>query len=95
MVTPSLRDRLRPLELLVLSGIIGLFTGLVILYTTREWWLAGVGFGVAFIFAIMTIALLALSAKPNAEERYDLEEQNSAEQNSAEQDLGEQDRSPH
>lgn len=85
MVTPSLRDRLRPLELLVLSGIIGLFTGLVILLTTREWWLAGIGFGVAFILAIMTIALLALSAKPNAEERYDLEEQ----------DLGEQDRSPH
>lgn len=75
MVTPSLRDRLRPLELLVLSGIIGLFTGLVILLTTREWWLAGIGFGVSFILAIMTIALLALSAKPNAEERYDLDEQ--------------------
>lgn len=78
MVTPSLRDRLRPLELLVLSGIIGLFTGLVILLTTREWWLVGIGFGVAFILAIMTIALLALSAKPNAQERVDLDEQDRA-----------------
>lgn len=78
MVTPSLRDRLRPLELLALSGVLGLFTGLVILLTTREWWLAGIGFGVAFILGVVTIALLALSAKPNAEERYDLDEQDRA-----------------
>lgn len=76
MHTPTLRDRLRPLELLSISAIIGAFTGLVILFTTREWWLAGIGFGVAFILAIMTIALLALSAKPNADELDDLDEQN-------------------
>ncbi|MBB5633087.1 cyanate permease [Cryobacterium mesophilum] len=76
METPSLRDRLRPLELLTISAVIGGFTGLVILYTTREWWLAGIGFGVAFILAVMMIALLALSAKPNADEREDLDEQN-------------------
>lgn len=76
METPSLRDRLRPLELLSISAVIGGFTGLVILYTTREWWLAGIGFGVAFILAVMMIALLALSAKPNADERSDLDEQN-------------------
>ncbi len=78
METPSLRDRLRPLELLSLSAIIGAFTGFVILFTTREWWLAGIGFGVAFILSIMMIALLALSAKPNADERSDLEEQDRA-----------------
>ncbi|MBX3092047.1 MAG: hypothetical protein KF801_06005 [Cryobacterium sp.] len=76
METPSLRDRLRPLELLSLSAVIGLFTGLVILLVSREWWLAAIGFGVAFILAIMMIALLALSAKPNAEELSDLDEQN-------------------
>lgn len=75
METPSLRDRLRPLELLIIAAVIGVFTGLVILLTTREFWLAGIGFGVAFILALMTTALLALSAKPNAEERSDLEEQ--------------------
>lgn len=78
MKTPSLRDRLRPLELLGLSAVIGLFTGLVILLTTREWWLAGIGFGVAFILAVMTIALLALSARPNTDERDDLDEQDRA-----------------
>lgn len=76
METPSLRDRLRPLELLSISAVIGLFTGLVILLTSRELWLAGIGFGVAFILGVMTIALLALSAKPNAAEQIDLEEQN-------------------
>lgn len=83
METPSLRDRLRPLELLVISAIIGVFTGLVILLTTREFWLAGIGLGVAFILSIMTIALLALSAKPNADERSDLAEQDHAEQDHA------------
>ncbi|MEO9103529.1 MAG: hypothetical protein ABI238_01075 [Terrimesophilobacter sp.] len=78
METPSLRDRLRPLELLSISAVLGAFTGLVILFTTREWWLAGIGFGVAFIFSVMMIALLALSAKPNAEERSDLDEQDRA-----------------
>ncbi len=78
METPSLRDRLRPLELLTLSAVIGVFTGLVILLVSREWWLAAIGFGVAFILAIMMIALLALSSKPNAEERIDLEEQDRA-----------------
>lgn len=73
--SPSLRDRLRPLELLVLSGVIAVFTGLVILFTTREWWLAAIGAGVAFILAVVTIALLALSAKPNPEERLDADDQ--------------------
>ncbi|GAA3729634.1 hypothetical protein GCM10022239_02870 [Leifsonia bigeumensis] len=78
METPSLRDRLRPLELLGLSAVIGLFTGLVLLLTTREVWLAAIGFGVAFILSVVTIALLALSATPNADERTDLDEQDRA-----------------
>lgn len=76
MEKPSIRERLRPFELLGISAVIGLFTGLVIMLTTREWWLAGIGFGVAFILSVMLIALLALSAKPNAAELSDLDEQN-------------------
>lgn len=75
METPSLRDRLRPLELLGLSAVIGVFVGLVLLLTTREWWLVGIGFGVAFILSVMMIALLALSSAPNADEQNDLDEQ--------------------
>lgn len=78
METPSIRERLRPFELLGLSAVIGLFTALVILLTTREWWLAGIGFGVAFILSVMMIALLALSAKPNQAEQSDLEDQDRA-----------------
>lgn len=78
METPSLRDRLRPLELLSISAGLALFVGLVILLVSRELWLAGIGFGVAFIVSVMMIALLALSAKPNAAEKIDLEEQDRA-----------------
>lgn len=78
MQKPSIRERLRPFELLGFSAVIGLFTGLVIVFTTREWWLAGIGFGVAFILSVMLIALLALSAKPNASELSDLDEQDRA-----------------
>ena len=78
MEKPSIRERLRPFELLGISAVIGLFTGLVIMLTTREWWLAAIGFGVAFIFAVMMIALLALSAKPNASEQSDIDEQDRA-----------------
>jgi membrane protein implicated in regulation of membrane protease activity len=61
-----MRDRLRPLELLGFSGVIALFTGVVILFSTRNWTITLVGFGVAFIAAILVIALLALSEKPNS-----------------------------
>lgn len=78
MEKPSIRERLRPFELLGISAVIGVFTGLVIILTTRELWLAGIGFGVAFILAVMMIALLALSAQPNADEQSDLDEQDRA-----------------
>lgn len=61
-----MRDRLRPLELLGFSGAIALFTGIVILVSTRNWTITLIGFGVAFIAAILVIALLALSEKPNS-----------------------------
>lgn len=76
MEKPSLRDRLRPAELLGLSAAIGVFTGLVLLLTTQSLVLVAVGFGVTFILSVMTIALLALSAKPDELERRDLDEQN-------------------
>ncbi len=68
MNTPSRRDRLRPLEYLLIAGVLALFTGLIVLGTTREPLLAIVFFGVAFIVTLVTIALLELSTKPNAEE---------------------------
>ncbi len=73
--TPSRKDRLRPTELLVLSGILALFTGLVVLLATREIILAVVALGVAFIIALVGLAMFSLTFKPNADEISDIEEQ--------------------
>jgi len=73
---PSRSDRLKPLELISISAGMALFVGLTILLTTREVVLSGVGFGITFIIALVTIAMLVMSIKPNASERDDLDEQN-------------------
>jgi uncharacterized membrane protein YkgB len=72
MNAPSRRDRLRPLELLLIAGIIAVFIGLVVLGSTREPILAIVFFGIAFIVTIVTLALLALSMKADEAEKLDL-----------------------
>lgn len=75
MNAPSRRDRLRPLELLLIAGIIALFIGLVVLGSTREPILALVFFGIAFIVTLVTLALLALSMKADEAEKLDLHDQ--------------------
>jgi uncharacterized membrane protein YkgB len=75
MNAPSRRDRLRPLELLLIAGIIAVFIGLVVLGSTREPILAIVFFGIAFIVTIVTLALLALSMKADEAEKLDLHDQ--------------------
>lgn len=77
-VRPSLRERLRPAELLTVSGVIAAFSGLIVLMATRDWVITSIGFGVVFILAVLTTALLALSAKPDEAELKDLEEQDRA-----------------
>jgi hypothetical protein len=58
---PPRRDRLRPLELLALAAGLGVFVGLVVFMGTREWTLAAIFFGVAFIVALVVLAMLALA----------------------------------
>lgn len=67
-VTPSRRERLRPLELVGFSAVLAIFAGLVILLTTRDIVLALIFFGVAFIVSVMMVALVGLGAKPSAED---------------------------
>lgn len=57
---PSLRDRMKPLELLGISGGLGIFAGLVTLLVTRDWLLAPVVLGIAFILALVVLAMLSL-----------------------------------
>ena len=67
-VTPSRRDRLRPLELLGISGVLGVFAGLVVLMATRDLILAAIFFGVAFIVTVMVVALIGLGGTPSDED---------------------------
>jgi hypothetical protein len=75
VVTPTMRDRMRPAELLGLSAVFGGFAGLVVLMVTRDVVLALIFFGIAFIFSVVVIAMLVLAMKPNDEEKTDLAEQ--------------------
>ncbi|HYI31918.1 MAG TPA: hypothetical protein VEX88_00475 [Glaciibacter sp.] len=73
---PSRSDRLRPAELVGLSGGMALFLGLVILLVTRDVILSVIALGVTFIVVLVAIAMFALGMKPNAAEESDLDEQN-------------------
>jgi len=62
--TPSLRDRMRPLELLAMAGGIGIFVGLIGGLSTREWILAAIFCGVVFIVSLVVLAMLSLAVDP-------------------------------
>jgi hypothetical protein len=61
---PTRRERTRPVELLALSGGIALFASLIALLATRSPLLAIVGFGVVFIVALVTLAMLEVFIRP-------------------------------
>ncbi|WP_427870065.1 ABC transporter ATP-binding protein [Leucobacter luti] len=67
-VTPSRRDRLRPLELVGFSVVLGVFAGLVVLLATRNLVLSAIFFGVGFIVSVMMVALVGLGGKPSKED---------------------------
>lgn len=73
MNQPTRRDRLKPVELLVLSGILSVFVGLVVLMATREFVLAGIFFGIAFIVTLVVMAMFSLSIKPNDREQHEID----------------------
>ncbi|MCA0379019.1 MAG: ABC transporter ATP-binding protein [Actinobacteria bacterium] len=73
-VTPSRRDRLRPLELVGFSGVLAVFAGLVVLFVLRtpegvvDFARAGIVAGIVFIVSLMVLALLGLGGKPSEED---------------------------
>lgn len=67
MTTPSRRDRLRPVELLGISAIVAVFTGLVVLFSTRELQLAVIFLGVAFI-VVVVLAMLQLATSSDQDD---------------------------
>lgn len=72
---PTRRDRFLPAELLGISAALGVFVGLIVLIATREFILAGVALGIAFIVSLVLMALFALAFKPTAAEVEDIHEQ--------------------
>jgi hypothetical protein len=75
MSTPTLRDRLKPVELIFVSAILGLFTGGAVLMSSRDLILSSICFGAVFILCLVVLAMFVLAIKPNKKELLDIEEQ--------------------
>jgi NhaP-type Na+/H+ and K+/H+ antiporter len=75
MTVPSRRDALRPVEYIGIAAVVSIFVGLVVLGSTREIPLSLIFFGVAFIVTLVTLAMLALAMRPDADEKLDLDSQ--------------------
>jgi len=73
-VSPSRRDRLRPLELVGFAAVLAVFAGLVVLLVLRDDYglpdfaMAGIAAGIVFIIVSIVVALLGLGGKPSAED---------------------------
>jgi hypothetical protein len=75
MSAPNWRERLRPLELLGLSAVLGVFAGAVVFMSTRDLVLGLIFLGLAFIVSLVVLAMLALAVEPTGDEKNDLREQ--------------------
>lgn len=76
MTSPSRHERVRPAELLGLSAVFGLFTGLIVLLSTREIRLAAIFLCIAFIVGVVILAMLSLASKPNDDEQHEIRDEN-------------------
>jgi len=72
---PSRRDRFRPVELLVMSAIVGVFVGLVVAGSIRNITTGAIFGGVGFIVSLVVLATLAITTRPDEEERRDIDDQ--------------------
>ena len=67
-IIPSRRDRLRPLELVGFAAVLSVFASLIVILTTRDMQLMLISFGIAFIVALLVLALLGLGKAPSQED---------------------------
>jgi hypothetical protein len=63
----SRKDRTRPIELVGLAAVFGVFSGLVVGLATREWILAAEFFGIIFIVSLVVLAMLMVG-QPKADD---------------------------
>ena len=64
MTEPDRRAKTRPLELLGLSAVLAVFTGLVVLISTRDVLIALIALGGGFIVSLVVFAMIALAMSP-------------------------------
>ena len=62
MSGPSWRERMKPLELVGMAAVLGVFAGAVGLLGSRSIELALIFAGVAFILGLLVLAMLALAS---------------------------------
>jgi hypothetical protein len=65
---------MRPFEVIGLAVIVGVFTGVVVILSTRNLTLAAIWLGVAFIAMLVISATVVLMIQPRKEELADIEE---------------------
>lgn len=65
MADPKRKALMKPFELLGISAVFGLFVAGVIFYTTRNGVVALIAAGGTFVVAVVVLAMLVLSYKPN------------------------------
>lgn len=93
MTQPKRRAVLKPFELLGISAVMAGFVLLILLLTTQDFVLGLIFAGVAFIVAILVLAMLVLSYSPNPDTEIYLDRFENAETGVARSDEGEQSRS--
>jgi hypothetical protein len=74
-IEPSRRDKFRPVELIVMSLVVGVFIGIVVAGSTRQISLGAIFAGIAFIVALVVLATLQITTIPDREEIKDLLDQ--------------------
>lgn len=72
MTRPSLRDRLKPLELVGLAAVLGVFAGVIALVGSRSIEVAAILAGIAFIVALLVLAMLALASGDEQDVDHDI-----------------------
>ena len=66
MADPKRKALMKPFELLGVAALFGAFVAFIIVYTTRNWDVALIAGGGTFVVAVVVLAMLVLSYKPNA-----------------------------
>ena len=67
MANPNRKALLKPFQLLALAASFGIFVLLIVLLTMRDLVTGLIGGGIVFVVALVILAMLVLSYKPNAE----------------------------